>query len=251
MLTTIFRAVLLPLMVLATSAQAAEVVKVGGYEFPPFVETDKAGPRGLTVQLINALNQLQPDYRFEFVPVSARRRYGDLAAGRFDVMFFESPQWEWQARGLPVDFTKVFLSGGEVYIAEAKPGRGQDYFDKIGEKSLVGILGYHYGFAAFDADPDQLAKRFDIKLVNSNKSSIELVLNGRRDIAVVTDLYLRDYLRANLAAKDRLLISTRLDQVYDHQVLVRRGGPISVEIMDMLMDKLAAHGLLSKVLDAP
>lgn len=234
--------------VLGRPADAAQVVRVGGYDFPPFVETENGKTTGLTMHLIDALNQMQPDYRFEFVPVSARRRYGDLEAGAFDVMFFESPQWEWQDRKLAVDFTKVFLHGGEVYVAQAKDGRGQDYFDDLTTKSLVGILGYHYGFAGFDADPEHLAKRFDIKLVNSHKSTIELVLNGRRDIGVVTLSYLRRYLRDNPKAKDQLLVSQRLDQPYDHRVLVRRGSAVSVEIMDMLMDRLAQHGLLAQAL---
>ena len=174
-----------------TEAAAQIPVRVGGYEFPPFVETDRDGPHGLTLRLIALLNGVQGHYRFEFVPVSARRRYGDLVEGRFDVMFFENPQWEWRDQGFPVDFTKVFLQGGEVYIALAQPGRGQDYFDDVAGKRLVGILGYHYGFAGYDADPERLARRFDLKLVSSHRSSIEMVLSGRRDMAAVSYTHLR------------------------------------------------------------
>lgn len=230
--------------------QAAQVVRVGGYDFPPYVDAGKDGRPALVPQIIDALNQMQSDYRFEFVPVAARRRYGDLVEGRFDVMFFENPQWDWQAQGFPVDFTKVFLRGGEVYIAQAEAGRGQDYFADLSGKSLVGILGYHYGFADFEADPEWLARKFDIKLVNSHRSSIELVLSGRRDIAVVTDAYLQGYLQDNPKARDRLLISQRLDQLYEHRVLVRRGGPIAVAEMQRLMDRLAAEGRLGAFLRA-
>lgn len=248
MRTVMAAAVILLALIWGGAVQAAQVVRVGGYDFPPFVDGGKEVRSALVPQIIDALNQMQSQYRFEFVPVAARRRYGDLAEGRFDVMFFESPQWEWQAQGFPVDFTKIFLRGGEVYIAQAKAGRGQDYFADLSGKSLVGILGYHYGFADFEADPERLIRKFDIKLVNSHRSSIELVLNGRRDIAVVTDAYLHGYLQDNPKARDRLLVSQRLDQTYEHRVLVRRGGPISVVAMETLMDDLAASQRLAAIL---
>lgn len=233
------------LFVLAPSAAGtAEIVRVGGYEFPPFVETRADGPAGLTLDLIDLFNRSQSDYEFRFVSVSARRRYGDLQDGRFDAMFFESPDWEWAARGLPVDFSDVFLTGGEVFIAQATPGRGQDYFDNLKGKRLVGILGYHYRFAGFDADPERLARAFDIKLVNSHASGIEMVALGRKDIAVVTDAYLWAYLSRNPAVKNKLLVSDRHDQDYHHRVLVRRGGPVTVDRINALLARLGESGAL-------
>jgi len=227
----------------AVPAWAQVAVKVGGYEFPPYVEN---GKDDMVSGLISALNKLQSDYRFEFVPISARRRYADLADGRFDVMFFESPLWGWQDQANVVAFTKVYMTGAEVYVAQAQPGRAQDYFDSMAGKSLVGILGYHYGFAGFEGDPKRLEQKFDIKLVNSHRSSIELVLAGRRDVAVVTQAYLRGYLKANPQSAPRLLVSDRQDQAYEHRVLVRQGGPIRVETMQRLMDALGNQGVFSK-----
>lgn len=220
---------------LVAPAWAQVSVKVGGYDFPPYVENGKEDMVG---GLISELNKLQKDYRFEFVPVAARRRYTDLAEGRFDVMFFESPHWGWQAQANSVDFTKVFMTGGEVYVALAQPGRGQSYFDHFGGKTMVGILGYHYGFADYEGDPKKLEQKFDIKLVNSHRSSIELVLSGRRDVAVVTRAYLRRFVKDNPQAGASLLVSDRQDQTYEHRVLVRRGGPITLETMQKFMDDL-------------
>lgn len=227
--------------------RAAQVVLVGGYDFPPFVESQREARPALVPQMIDALNKMQSDWRFEFVPVAARRRYGDLSQGRFDVMFFESPSWGWQNHPDAL-FTKVFMTGGEVYVALAQPGRTQAYFDTLEGKSLVGILGYHYGFAGFDADPEALARRFDIKLVSSHRSSIDLVLSGRRDVAVVTDSYLSLYLRDTPQAQGRLLVSDRLDQDYQHRVLLRRGGPLGVADMERLLDQLRQSGELNVIL---
>ncbi|MCA1907752.1 MAG: transporter substrate-binding domain-containing protein [Magnetospirillum sp.] len=228
--------------ILSGPAWAQVSVKVGGYEFPPYVESGKDDMVG---SLISALNDSQAEYRFEFVPISARRRYADLSEGRFDVMFFESPLWGWQKQADAAAFTKVFMTGAEVYVTLSQPGRDQGYFDDFAGKTLVGILGYHYGFADFEGDPKQLEKKFDIKLVSSHRSSIELVLAGRRDVAVVTEAYLRRYLKNNPQAASRLLVSNRQDQVYEHRVLVRRSGPVTVETMQKLLDDLQKRGVFS------
>lgn len=230
------------------SAFAAELVRVGGYDFPPFVEMEAGGAaKGLTVDMIDALNKAQSQYEFRFVPTSARRRYADVGAGLFDLIFFESPEWEWTAKGAAVDFSNVFLQGGEVYIAPAKPGRGQEWFSDLRGKRLVGILGYHYGFANYVADPDVLGKDWGMKLVNNHRSSIEMVLADRMDVGVVTDSYLWAYLARNPAAQERLLISDRFDQRYHHRVLVRRGGAIDVDSINRLLAGLEKDGTLGRL----
>lgn len=237
-------AILAGLFWMGQAAIAAEIVRVGGYEFPPFVETEAGTPKGLTLDLIDALNKRQQDYEFRFVPISSRRRYADLGEARFDAMFFESPEWEWSAKGFPVDFTNVFLRGGEVFVAAAKPGRGQEFFADVKGKRVVGILGYHYGFANFNADPDVLARNFNMKLVNTHRSSIDMVLAERMDLGVVTDAYLWSYLSRNLDAGGKLLVSERYDQLYNHRVLVRRGGPLPVAAMNRLLAEMERDGVL-------
>lgn len=242
---------LLALAIVASTlvpAQAAELVRVGGYDFPPFVEAESGGqPKGLTLDLVEALNKAQSQYEFRFVPTSARRRYADVAEGRFDLIFFESPEWEWAAKGHPVEFSNVFLKGGEVYVAPAKPGRGQEWFAELKGKRMVGILGYHYGFANFDSDPETLSKNWNMKLVGSHRSSIEMVLAERIDVGVVTDSYLWAYLARNPAAAERLLVSERYDQRYNHRVLVRKGSPISTETVNNLLAGMERDGTLERL----
>lgn len=242
-----FTMLLAGLALFAGAGEAAQVVRVGGYDFPPFVENEGGVPKGLALDLIDALNKRQSDYDFRFVPVSARRRYAELVENRYDVMFFESPDWEWSEKGYPVDFTNVFLRGGEVFIASAKPGRGPDYFNDIKGKRIVGILGYHYGFANFNADPDHLTRNLGMKLVNTHRSSIEMVLAERMDVGVVTDAYLWAYLARNPDAAARLLVSERYDQVYNHRVLVRRGGPVPVAAINRLLADMDKDGTLDRL----
>ncbi|MBI3444136.1 MAG: transporter substrate-binding domain-containing protein [Magnetospirillum sp.] len=243
------RGLLLVLMIcIGVPAGAGQVIKVGGYEFAPFVETDAAGkPAGLALNLIAALNRHQDRYTFQFVPTSPNRRYKDFEDRKFDVIFFESPDWGWTERKLPVDVSKVFLDGGELYIAQARQGRGQDYFSDFGGKKMVGILGYHYGFAGFVADPATLAARHRMVLVNDNAASIEMILKDRGDIAVVTDAYLKRYLRAKPAAAERLLVSERFDQRYAHRALIHRDSALGVAEMDRLLTAMDLDGTLTRL----
>ncbi len=238
-------AILVVLLLAAAPAAARAIVRVGGYDFPPFVEiTPDAPPAGLTLDLIAALNRAQNQVEFRFVPTSPRRRYADLMNGRFDAMFFEEPEWEWRAKGYPVDFTNVFLTGAEVFIAQAHPGRGQDYFASLKGKSLAATLGYHYAFAGFDADPAHLAAKFDIKLVGNPVSCIDMVLAGRVDVAIVTDALLWAYLHHHPAARGRLLVADTPDQVYNHRILIRRGSAVDVATLNRWLAALTRDGRL-------
>lgn len=240
-------ALILALLISGTAA-AREPVKVGGYEFGPFVDLDAAGqPSGLAFALIDTLNRYQDRFDFQFVLTSPNRRYKDFEDGKFDVILFESPDWGWAEKKLPVEASQVFLDGGEQYIALAKPGRGQDYFTSLADKRLVGILGYHYGFAGFEADPAILAKTFRMTLVNNNAASIEMVLKDRGDIAVVTDSYLKRYLKSHPGTADKLLISDRFDQRYAHRALVRRNAVITKADLDRLLAAMEKDHTLARL----
>lgn len=233
-------------MLMALPAWAGQIVKVGGYEFAPFVEMNAAGkPDGLALRLIEAMNAHQDRFTFQFVPTSPNRRYKDFEAGQFDVILFESPDWGWIERKLAIQPSRVFLDGGELYITQAKPGRDQGFFADLGGKRMVGILGYHYGFAGFEADPAVLASRFRMALVNDNAASIEMILKERGDVAVVTDAYLKRWLRSRPEARSRLLVSERFDQRYAHRALVRAGGAFTAADMDRLLDAMDKDGTLA------
>ena len=232
----------------ALPAWAGQIVKVGGYEFAPFVDMNAGGkPDGLALRLIEALNAHQDRFTFQFVPTSPNRRYKDFEDRKFDVILFESPDWGWVERKLPIQASRVFLDGGEIYIAQAKPGRGQDYFADLAGKRMVGILGYHYGFAGFEADPGVLASRYRMNLVNDNAACVEMILKDRGDVAVVTDAYLKRWLRSRPEAKDKLLVSERFDQRYAHRALVRNGAAITTADMDKILSAMDLDGTLTRL----
>jgi ABC-type amino acid transport substrate-binding protein len=200
---------------------------------------------GLTLEMINAINEFQQHYQLEFTLLKPRQRYRAFTARRFDMIFFENKAWEWQ--GYPVDSSEVFLTGGEVYIARAQPGRGQDYFDSLGDKRLVGILGYHYNFADFNSDPEYLKSKFDIQLIDNNAGTIRIILSGRGDIAVVTKSYLQHFLKNTSRVRSQLLVSERMDQEYRHTILMRRGIRPGVDEINRLLADMRHAGELDKL----
>ncbi len=226
---------------------AAEEVNVGGYVFPPFIEKDEKGNlSGITLDLIDSLNKIQNEYYFKLVLTSSRRRYISFQQGQFDLLFFESILWGW--RNAPIDATKVFLKGGAIFIALKSKAKNQSYFNSLENKSISAMLGYHYNFAGFNADPEFLRSKFDIHLSTDEKNNIELVLLGRVDIAIVTKSYLDRFLLDNPLSKSELLISSEINQEYKHTILSRKNTKASATKMNILLDKLVLSGEYNKIL---
>ena len=231
-----------------SAAAAMQEVRVGGYHFPPYVERPESSqPQGLVPDLLQALNAAQQHYHFVLVPTSAPRRYRDLENGRFDLMFFESSTWGWQ--GTPYLKLELDVDDAEVFVAAAQPGRGQEYFQDLSGKRMALYHGYHYGFADFNADPDYLARRYSAMLTYSHDSNLLMLLAQRADIAVVTRSYLEMFLDRHPVLVPELLVSERSDQLYHHQVLLRRDGPLQPEQVTELLGLLKKSGEFSRLLD--
>lgn len=220
-------------------------ITVGGYVFPPFVQTESEHWSGLTFNLINLLNKHQNKYKFIFRKTSSLRRFKDLENKKYDAIFFEDIKWGWNKD--QVDVSQPFLKGGEVFISKKEIGKDQEYFNDLKNKSILGYLGYHYGFADFNANQDYLKKNFNIKLTSSHEGNILSVSLGRADLAIVTKSMLDHYFLENKEIKEKILISKKLDQAYNHTILVRKNGPISAEVMNTYLSELKTNGELTKL----
>jgi ABC-type amino acid transport substrate-binding protein len=220
-------------------------VKIGGYDFPPFIEWNSGKPNGIMVSLTDLLNREQNKYIFELVETSPNRRYEDLHNKVYDIIFFESIHWGWTQED--VNVSNVFLIGGEVFITKSDSSKNQNYFNNLKNKTIRGILGYHYQFANFSTDPDVL-KQFNMELTNSHEGNIVAVLEGRSNLAIVTKEYLDIYLKKHPGAIKNLLVSQKMDQVYKHTVLIRKTSPISVKEINSLLKKIQSDRSLQKIL---
>ena len=221
-------------------------VYIGGYEFAPFVTLDTNNEaHGITKDLIHALNDIQDEYNFRFVLTSPKRRYQSFKQGSFDLMLFESKVWGW--KNTNTDFSKVYLNGGEVYITIDDGKKDKTYFNNFSNKKLAIMRGYHYGFADFNSDEDFLITNFKTAIVNSNSTIFKMLLAGRADIGVVTMSYIDLYFQNNPTQKKKFLISNKLDQVYNHTVLVRKNTRPNVRDINNLLSKLKRDGHLQKI----
>ncbi len=217
-----------------------------GTDFPPYVQEASGKFTGLTLDLIEMMNAFQSKYRFEFVPTSSMRRYQDFADGMYDAILFESVDWGW--KDVPVDVSRVYAEDCEVFIARTLPNRTQAYFNDLKGKSLRVYLGYHYPFAGYNADPAYLLKAFNARTTISHEANIHSVIAGRANIAVVTQSYLRKYLRDHPAQIPLLLVSDRIAQTYHHTVLVRKHIEPSVDEINTLLDQMDQAGYISILL---
>ena len=223
----------------AGSKTAPVTVKVGAYEFPPYV-TESGG--GVTQALLDLLNGEQADFRFELVRTSPQRRYEDMERGRFDMIAFESLAWGWKGR--PVEASRVFLRDEEVFITKSGPGVEQSYFDRLDGKTILGRLGYHYAFAGMTADPEVLEKRFNTRLTVTHEGNVRSVIAGRASLAIVTRSFLAQFLKSNPDMAPLLVISDRPDQIYQHTIVLRQGGPVDAAWIDATLDRLERSGAL-------
>lgn len=224
----------------------AEIVNVGGYIFPPFVEQDPNGDlTGVSFDLIEAFNQYQSKYKFRFTPTSPKRRYLSFQRNEFDIIMFENKAWGWQK--INVAASDVFLKGGEVYISKVHPNRDQSYFDTFTNKHMVGILGYHYGFANFISNEEELRKKFQISLTVDNNGSIDMIRRDRGDIAVITKSFLYRKFKQAPIMREELLVSEKLDQEYQHTILVRKSTQPSIVEINEILDGLKKNGMLLKI----
>jgi len=110
------------LLLFSLSGWSHPLIKVGGYPYAPFVvKISDSHYEGLTLDLIDQLNEIQQEVKFIFVPTSAANRYKALDLGRFSLMLFEDSKWGWQTDKLKM--TAPFLGGGEVGAERLELGR--------------------------------------------------------------------------------------------------------------------------------
>lgn len=207
------------------------IVKVGGYEFSPFVE--KEGKEGVVKDLIYKLNSSQKKYRFEFVLTSANRRYRDFKTQKFDLILFEDESWSWKKSGIHYERTPVLCNGSELVVALNETGRDQKYFDSFENKRVEVVLGYHYQLNDMNTEADNLMAKGIIQ-GKSNIDNLSDLLAKKVDITFVNSLMLSRYLNKNKEFKDKILIGQKKDHHFSLRGLIHPNSPIKVSELEKL-----------------
>lgn len=227
-------------------SESIPTIHVGGYQFAPYVHQQQDGRyTGLTLDIINALNQVQQEVVFKFAVTSIKHRYKAYSLGRFDMMLFENPAWGWQK--IATQFIPLHMIDGEVFIALKTKAHNQSYFKNLTNKSIAFIKGYHYQFAHFETDANTLAKQFRPLFVSHNNASIESILRERADIAPVTNSYLQYYLKVHPEERKLLLISDEWDQKYANGILLNPSSQLDSKRLSHWIELLINNGKLAEL----
>ena len=247
-LFSLFCAATVAVLMMMQPASAQQSAKIGAYYFPPYATNSVEGMGGMVADLVVAMNEAQDAYVFEIVPTSSTDRYADLEAGRFDMLAFENIAWGWQ--DMPVDASEVYMGGSEIYVAAADAPGGQAFFDNITDHKIAAVYGFHYGFAGFNGDPAYLQTNYSVEQPLTPSTSLYHVLDGRVDIAVVSDLFLKMFLAEHAQYQDRFLIGDTPDQTYEHSFVVARDRGPSVEELNTIIDQLRDNGTFNRLMES-
>lgn len=236
-------------ILLSFSVMADEVarkkIKVGGYFWPPFVELQSRNYQGMTLDLIDAANAIQGDFEFEFVLTTPANRYKDFYHHKFDLIFFEDINAGWNA--YPVSASKPLAKGTELFIALNKTGRNQTFFQDLPEKSISAVKGLPYSFTDHSTNDEYLKENFNIRFHDIPDQVLQDVLDGKSEIGVINSLALERAVLRNPKIKNNLLIGKKIDHDFVLSILARDNGQISIEQVNVMIDRLNKEGILEKL----
>lgn len=224
---------------------AATTVKVGAYPFPPYLNIDNSKLSGKTFDLIDVLNRIQKKYKFELVVTSPGRRYMDLGT-KFDLMFYEDLNWGWE--GKDIENAELSLKDEEVFISLTDYYENTDFVKDIKTKKILLIRGFHYAFADFNTKEDYLNKNFKVVFTTSPQNTLDFLLNGRAQIAIITKSFLIEYLNKNPSKKSKILVNEKPDQLYNLTIIRSKKAPISIDELNNLVNLLKNSGKYKNLL---
>ncbi|MFA6036669.1 MAG: ABC transporter substrate-binding protein [Legionellales bacterium] len=231
------------------SLLADEIVKrkimVSGYVWPPFVELNGREYQGLTLDLIDAANAVQGDFIFEFILTTPDNRHKDFYQKKFDMMFFEDIDWDWLA--YPVSASTPLIKGTELFIALDKTGRTETFFQELNKKSLSAVAGMHYSFAGQNSDEKYLKEHFNIRLMPTPADVLQDVLQDKAEIGVINSISLEQAFLQDPGLKKKILISKKIDQDFVLSILNRNNSAMSIEQVNLMIDRLKKEGILDKL----
>lgn len=210
-------------LLLSVSGYSKELIKVGGYEFPPYVESESDSEfTGISIQMIKILNKVQNEYQFQFVETSAMRRYKDIVEGNYELILFEDTKWGWKPYLKFLDVSTIMAIDAERYITAKSEGVNQSYFKNLKDKSKIVMFGYHYPYSKFQTDSKILLEKYQTTLAHSQSSILKAVASRHKDIGIITHSYMENLYQTNKKIKSKLLISNKKAQTYKLRSLLRK-----------------------------
>lgn len=239
--------VAVPLIFGSSPSQAKEaiVVKVGAYEYGVVYFFENGEPDGMVPILINLLNRVQDDYRFELVETSSRRRYQALETGEADLLLLESSQWEWPE--YDVQFSDTIVREKDIYLALSSRTDAQELFADVTAHRMLCVLGFHYGFADYNADPEYLRKNFNVLLHYNESEILDALFAEEAPIAVVSGGFLARQLAREPELRERIIIADKPDATYELVSVLSMNSAIPLDEFNALIAELLTAGEVERL----
>lgn len=237
-------AAILPLMVLGilpVKANEPVQVKVGAYEYSDIFFYDNDQPNGVVPKLIKLLNDFQENYEFRLAETSSRRRYEGLMNGDFDLVLFDSPKWEWHE--LDVQFSDTLLVESDLYVALASGEDPEALFSDVLSYPILCVLGFHYSFADFNADPAFLEANYDVLLRYNEEDVFDGLLAGEAPVGVISAGFLTTKLNQQPELSEKLVFAVMPHARYDLVSVLSSNSAITLEQFNQLIAKVKDSGV--------
>ncbi|WP_221074468.1 hypothetical protein [Agarivorans aestuarii] len=228
---------------LFSSAKQLIEIKVGGYDFPPYVTHDVSSNRssGVTLDIIRALNHLQDDYSFRFVSTSRHHRHAAFSRQRFELILFENLQWGWQK--FNVQQSLALVLDRNLLLTQ----QDHDYQ----QKGLF-LPEHQYSVVLFDElhQREHLSDEgFAVRTCSHVMNCVKLVLKGRVDFAMVNESYYLPLTRQRPSILESLKQVENFSPVYSLHALVHKDSRLSVEQLNVFFEQLSLSGHLQQILN--
>ena len=201
-----------------------------------------SGEKGLSEEILEAFNAIQNKFYFKHQLLPTKRLEEQGNQGVIDIAAFHNLNWGWKPD--KVTKSRKMLKSKDVYIAIRKEGRTNDFFKKVNIKQKVGVLGFHYKFLQ-DESLNEVERSFT--KTNSEKSVIEMILEERGDIGIVSNITLKYLKKTEPDKYEQLMISESIDSEYDRYYVIMQNSPINASELNSLINKLQESGQLVKI----
>lgn len=223
-------------------------IVVAAYEFPPFYSSRV--PQHLLGLLLDTLNSKQVEYHFKIREVRPQDRYSAIMSGGCcDLMLFESMDWNWPTE---VDYVwgDYLTSGSErLFALSHRIERGEVDFVVDGSRRVGGVIGYHYQFAGFETSAALLEQEYNLYGADNQRTALNMLLNERVDLAVLTDEYVR-WLQLRKQPMIELVVGAdAYDHSYRTRIIGKPDGSITMTDFERLMWSLYEDGTLASLFD--
>ncbi|GAB3093426.1 amino acid ABC transporter substrate-binding protein [Aestuariicella hydrocarbonica] len=221
------------------SSAGRQLIRVGTSERSPLYIHDS--PDDVSAGILRAMNEVQQEYRFALYNIPVKRRGVSVREGLVDIVMWDNPAWDWP---MPMGVSLPLLRAKDIVIARRGEGVAEHYFDSLTNKSVAMVNGYTYSFpGALNARQQDL----NFVMVNTEESTIKMLMAGRVDIALTSDTALNWFIKQNPAVEEQIVIST--DKVLDFErlFLIPPASPISVDEINNIVLAADKQGLLSPV----